>query len=63
MRITLRIILGMMTALESALTEVANSFRGTGNYAEILAVGKAQRDTRTHLYKILDKMIDSGEGD
>lgn len=62
MRMTLRIILGMMTALESALAEVANTLRGTEYHTDLLAVGRAQRDTRSRLCKVLDSMIDSGKG-
>lgn len=61
MRLTLRILLSMMSALETALDEIHNKMRDDKKYADsINAVRKSQKATRTLAVNLLNAMIDDG---
>ena len=63
MRLTVRIILSMMNSLETALDEICNKYRDNAvYYAKFTAVRKSQKNTRSELARVLDDMIDTGEG-
>jgi len=67
MRLTIRILLSMMSAIESGLDEIANRIRNDEKmrvyYLGITVVKRNQATTRSYLHGMLDQMIDDGEGD
>ena len=63
MRMTIRITLSMMNAVESALDEISNKYRGTEYYNDMVLCRRQMMNTHTILHQILDRMMDSGIGD
>jgi hypothetical protein len=65
MRLAVRCLLGMMTAIENGLDEVVNQMRQDPKFdlpgAE--SARKQQRDARRTLACLLDQMIDTGYGE
>jgi hypothetical protein len=68
MRLTLRVILATMAALESSLDEVCNQLRDPQTGYDLamhngtLSSRVALRTARQTLARVLDDMIDSGKG-
>lgn len=64
MRLTIRVILSMMSAVESALDEVCNKYRNHAVYGEKVATArKSMKIARQGLAEVLDLMIDSKDGE
>jgi hypothetical protein len=61
MRLTIRVLLSMMNALECSLDELTMKFRGSAYQDKINSVRKNQRATRRELAEIMDAMIDSND--
>lgn len=63
MRMTIRIVLGTMTALDNALDEITHALRGTHYYEPVKSVQRNLRHARRELGDVIDHMQGTAFGD
>jgi hypothetical protein len=63
MRLTLRVLLAGLRAVESSFDEIVNALRGTGYRDDAIKAARALRTARTEINALLDRMVDDSYGD
>ena len=63
MRLTLRVLLAGLRAVESSFDEIINALRGTGYRDDAIKAARALRTARTEINALLDRTVDDSYGD
>jgi len=63
MRLTFRVLLASLRAIESSFDEIAAALRGTAYRDDAIKAARALRVARTEINAVLDRMVDDTYGD
>ena len=63
MRLTFRVLLASLRAIEASFDEVAAALRGTAYRDDAIKAARALRVARTEINAVLDRMVDDSYGD
>lgn len=63
MRLTFRVLLASLRAIESSFDEIASALRGTAYRDDAIKAARALRVARTEINAVLDRMGDDSYGE